>query len=98
MQDANFEDIQNDAEKPANRNIWMRGLTSILFMILFSIANSLLGILTVVQFFWMLLTGERNVALMDFGASIGRWMSQVADFQAARTEERPFPWAPWPAE
>lgn len=98
MQDAQFEDIPHEDRGHDRRGIVLRGLTSILFMILFSFANSLLGILTVVQWFWMLLSGDRNVALMDFGAAIGRWMAQVADFQAARTDERPFPWSPWPAK
>lgn len=97
MQDAEFEPIKTShTEEPMG--IWMRGLTSILFMILFSIAQSLLGVLTLVQWFWMLISGDRNVALQDFGAAIGRWMGQVAAFQAADTDERPFPWADWPAK
>lgn len=101
MQDAPYEHMPHEdpqQERGESGSIWMRGLTSILFMILLNVANSLLGVLTVIQFFWMLITSERNLALKDFGASIGRWMGEVAAFQAAETDERPFPWAPWPAK
>ena len=98
MQDAQFDTFPA-TEKPApERRIWTRGLVMLAFVIMFAIAESLLAVLALVQFLWMLLTGDRNRALTDFGAALGRWMSQVASFQAAETEERPFPWAPWPSQ
>jgi hypothetical protein len=51
-----------------------------------------------VQVGWLLVTGGRNVHLAAFGASLSAWASQVVRFVSCASEERPFPWAPWPKE
>ncbi len=75
-------------------NIWMRGLFMLIFALFFALAETLLGVLAVVQFFWILFTKERNKAIADFGQGLGRWLMQVAEFQVGTTEEKPFPWTP----
>lgn len=75
--------------------IWMRGLYMIVFAIFFAIAETVLGVLALVQFFWMLFAGERNQAIADFGQSLGLWIRRVVEFQTGASEEKPFPWAPW---
>ncbi len=75
--------------------IWMRGLYMIAFAVFFAIAETVLGILALVQFFWMLFAKERNEAIADFGASLGVWLRRVVEFQTGTSEDKPFPWAPW---
>lgn len=77
--------------------IWLRGLWMLLFAMLIALGRTLLGALTVLQFLWLLFTRERNVAIADFGASLAQWFQDVARFQVADTEEKPFPFAPWKA-
>jgi len=48
------------------RSIWIRGLLMFVFLILFGLAETLLAILTVFQFFWRVVTGQPNVAVRDF--------------------------------
>ena len=79
-------------------NIWMRGLIMIVMAILFGIAETVLFIMAVIQFFWVVFTGNKNEKLSSFGAALGRWVKQVVEFQTMETDERPFPWAPWPGE
>ena len=79
-------------------SIWMRGLIMIVMAILFAIAETVLFIMAVIQFFWVVFSGEKNTSLSEFGAALGRWLNQVADFQTMETDERPFPWAPWPGK
>lgn len=98
MQDVEFEPITSQKTEERQPNILARGIVSFVFVLLFAIAESLLAIVALVQFLWMLFTGERNQALVDFGSAMGRWMGQVARFQAAETDRRPFPWSPWPTE
>jgi len=79
-------------------NIWMRGLIMIVMAILFGIAETVLFIMAVIQFFWVVFTGEKNAKLSHFGAALGRWVKQVVEYQTMETDERPFPWAPWPGK
>ena len=65
----------------------------IVFFILFAIAETVLFVLAIIQFFWMLFnTGRRSDAIADFGKRLGTWLQEVALFQTAQSDKRPFPW------
>ena len=90
----------DDAPDPSDEDrkaLLIRAVFMILFAILLNIAGWLLGAVTVLQFLWMFFARERNARLSSFGAAIGAWMAQVAQFQSAASEEKPFPWKPWPS-
>ncbi len=78
------------------RPVWIRGAFMVFFLIAFSVAQGLVALAAVIQFLSLLIAGRRNDFLAGCGSSIGLWLNQVARFQAAESEERPFPWAPWP--
>jgi hypothetical protein len=82
--------------KRDRRPVWIRGAFMLFFLVAFSLAQTLLAVMAVIQFLSMLIAGEPNRFLADFGTSLGRWLDQVSRFQAGVTEEKPFPWAPWP--
>ena len=77
--------------------VWMRGLIMLVFIVLLSVGQSLMGLLAIIQFLWLLLSGHPNPNLRSFGRSLSKWMAQVGRFQCVDTEDRPFPWAEWPA-
>lgn len=79
------------------RSIWVRGAIMLFLIFCFGIAQSVLTAIALAQFFWMLISRERNVFLADLGYSLGPWMAETANFIAAASERRPFPWNPWPA-
>ena len=89
-------DHDHTTERPAARGTLMRGLYMLAFILLFALAETVLTIIAVLQFLWLLFTGHRNDALRDFGASLSIWMGDVARFQACDTDEKPFPWDRWP--
>jgi hypothetical protein len=91
---------ENRAELATHRtsNVWKRGIIMLLFLFCFGIAQWVLYALTVVQFLWMLINGERNAFLATFGRSLGLWLAEMAWFLSGDTEERPFPWRPWPRD
>lgn len=89
-------DTQTDNTQAPERSIWVRGLLMFVFLILFGLAESLLAILTVFQFFWRVITGQPNIAVRDFGVMLGDWARQVVRFQTMETEIAPFPWGDWP--
>jgi hypothetical protein len=81
---------------PERQDVLKRGLLMLLFAIAFGIGQMVLNALTVVQFFWLLFTRERNGQIARFGASLATWLAEVARFQTCATDEKPFPWQQWP--
>ena len=78
------------------RPIWKRGLLMLLFVIAFGLAQMLLNALAIVQFVWLLVKREPNQPVAGFGMSLSKWLADVAQFLTCATDERPFPWRPWP--
>ena len=79
------------------KGIWMRGLYMIILGLMFALAETILCVVAVVQFFWMLFTKNKNQLLAEFGQDMGKWLSDVAQFQTGATEDKPFPWKKWGA-
>lgn len=73
-----------------------RGLMMLVFAIFVALAEYVLLLVAVVQFAWMLLTGQPNEAIKSFGRSLAEWMAEAARFQSAVSEDKPFPWKSWP--
>ena len=81
----------SESEKPKG-GTWKRGLHMLIFLILFGVAESLLALGAILQFFWYLFAGRRNELIADIGRDLSVWMKDVVDFQTGNTEVRPFPW------
>ncbi len=77
------------------KGIWMRGLLMLVLAAMFALAETVLAVLALVQFLWMLFTKEKNSLLVDFGVDLGEWMAATARFQSGATEDKPFPWGKW---
>jgi len=94
-------ELQEPAQGPKKfdppKGIWMRGLMMLILALMFALAETILGVIAVVQFLWMLFTKEKNPLLRDFGGDLGEWMAAVARFQSGATDDKPFPWAKWGA-
>jgi hypothetical protein len=73
-----------------------RALIMLAFAIFTAIAENVLLLIALVQALWMLFTGAPNAWVRDFGKSLSVWIADVAKFQSVASEERPFPWKPWP--
>jgi hypothetical protein len=89
--------MDNPIPVPTERqNVLKRALFMLLFAIAFGIGQMVLNALTVVQFFWLLFTHERNDQIARFGASLATWFAEIARFQTCATDQMPFPWRQWP--
>ncbi len=88
----------DDQEATRRKGVLMRGLFMFAFLILTNIATTVLAVIAIIQFFWMLFKGERNEGLTNFGKSLGKWLHEVVRFQTVESDTKPFPWAEWPSE
>jgi Domain of unknown function (DUF4389) len=84
-------------DRSPSRATWMRGLFMFLLLLAFGAAQGVLWLLAIVQFVWMLFSGEANVNLARFGKSLSLWLAELARFVSFASEVKPFPWAPWPS-
>ena len=70
-----------------------RLLFMVLIWIMLSLSQTVLTLLTVVQFIIMLVnTGEKNQRLANFGTDLGIWMAKAARYQSAASPVKPWPW------
>jgi hypothetical protein len=85
------------AEKPTARDVWMRGLFMLILIVGFTAGQWLLNLLALVQFLWLLFARAPNEFIARFGNSLAIWLAEVGRFLTGATDEKPFPWRPWPA-
>ncbi|MCL4471355.1 MAG: DUF4389 domain-containing protein [Sulfuricella sp.] len=88
---------QHGNETSTENNIWLRGVFMILFGIFYSLAGTVLFVVAVLQFFFVLLGSAPNDRLLAFGRSLGSYVQQLVNFQSFNTEEKPFPFSDWPS-
>ena len=71
----------------------MRLVYMILIGIMISIAQTVLGVVAIVQFVIMLVSNKKpNERLAEFGLNLGIWMAKAARYQAAGSNVKPWPW------
>lgn len=78
--------------------IWMRGLYMLLFVLVYSLAELVIAALVVVQFVIVLFTGRGNENLVRLGNNLSMYVYQIFRFQTFNSEDRPYPFGPWPDE
>ena len=88
-------DTKAPDDKPSTRDVWMRGLFMLLFMIAFGFGVWVLNFIAIVQFIWLLFSHEHNQLIARFGNSFW-WLAEVGRFLTCATEDKPFPWRLWP--
>jgi succinate-acetate transporter protein len=87
------DDDRSDISVEDYENIWLRLLHMVIIAVLMSMASSLLGIMTVVQFLIMVFNNrEPNEQLAEMGTTMGVWMAKAARYQMAASEVKPWPW------
>ena len=87
-------DIKENAK---NVDVWTRGLFILIYGVIFYFLFGLIWLVVIFQFFMKLITTELNKPLLDFSDSLNRYVSQILLYITFKSEERPFPFSPWPA-
>ena len=85
-------------EAQAQRKLWVRALLMLLMAAAFQLSAWVLFFVAVLQLIIRAAAGHPNARLQSAGFSIGRYLSQIAEFLSFRTEALPFPFADWPGD
>lgn len=96
--DVSTPDFNNpeQTERASGPSIWIRGLYMLLFFIITRLTEAVVGLVMLVQFILKAATGETNKNLESFGDQLSRYIYEIVQFQTFNTEDKPFPFAPWP--
>ncbi|WP_263264365.1 DUF4389 domain-containing protein [Pseudomonas sp. RIT-PI-S] len=84
--------FQPEQESIALRVIWM-----LLFLLVWQVAQLVLGAVVLVQLISRLVYAAPNAGLMNFGDSLSRYLAQIGRFGCFHSEQKPWPFADWPA-
>lgn len=76
---------------------WTRGLFMVLFAILYSIAEIVVGAVAVFQFVATLLTGRSNDRLVHLGEDLSSYIYHCLRFLTYASDDRPYPFSSWPS-
>ena len=78
---AKMETIDSHPQEPATNagksDVWKRGLIMLVFIFLFGVGQSILYLIAVIQFLWLLFANEPNRFLVDFGKSLALWRTRI---------------------
>lgn len=88
----------NIKENITRRSIWLRLLFMIILSMAFSLAELVSFAVIAFQFIASLFTGETNDQLSRFGRNLARYLQQITVYMTFASEEKPFPFTPWPDE
>lgn len=87
----------NDTKSEAQyESILLRVLWMLVFVLVWQVAQFLLGALVLVQLIYRLIYGAPNAGLMNFGDSLSQFLAQIGRFGSFHTEQKPWPFADWP--
>ena len=90
--------MNNMKENAKNVDTWIRGLFVIVFGVIFYVLYIVIWLLVVLQFLTKVLTGELNRNLSDVSRNLTNFASQILLYITFQSEERPFPFSPWPED
>ena len=87
----------NDGPQGTWQSRLIRGLVVLLFLVISRIASALLVLVAVFQFFSTLICKRANGRLKSFGACLGGYLKQIADFVSYNVDRKPWPFSGWPS-
>lgn len=85
-------------ENVTRRSIWLRLVFMIVLGVAFNVAELITFAVVAFQFLASLFTGHPNDHLARFGRNLARYLQQIIVYMTFATEEKPFPFSPWPDE
>ncbi|MEE1866608.1 DUF4389 domain-containing protein [Pseudomonas auratipiscis] len=87
----------NESPNQSQReSIILRVLWMLVFLVVWQLAELLLGGLVLVQLIYRLIYGAPSASLMNFGDSLSQFLAQIGRFGSFHSDQKPWPFADWP--
>lgn len=86
----------NESKFKQHESVLLRIVWMLVFLVVWYLANLVLGVVVVVQLGYRLFYGAPSGSLMSFGDSLSQFMAQIGRFGTFHTEQKPWPFADWP--
>ena len=71
----------------------IRGLQMLLFGLLTNLCLTVVSFLAFFQFFWLLITKEKNLFIAELESGFRKWFGQAIQFMLVASDYKPFPWS-----
>jgi len=99
VEDPDAEDPGSFDDNIRSKATWLRLLFMFIMAALFSIGVTVGCVIVLLQFFWVLFTGETKREFSAVGRQLGEYSKEIALYMTFNTEERPFPFdRDWPSD
>jgi hypothetical protein len=79
-----------------NESIWVRLVYMVVLAIGYGVAEAVVLVVAIFQFFAALTTAQINRSLHKFSANLVVYVYQIIQFETFNTEKKPFPFSAWP--
>ena len=83
-------------QRLTSQDIWTRALYMVLFFVAYLIAEFIITVLAIFQFFTILITRKANEPLLKLGNNLSQYVYEIFRFLTFNSEEHPFPFGAWP--
>lgn len=87
--------MQSWLNKESTRKTLIRGLYMLLFWLILTMVSYVLGILVMVQFFFVLVTRKPNSQLLMVSDLVGQYIRYILAFLTFHQEQLPYPFGQW---
>ncbi|MHC5129746.1 DUF4389 domain-containing protein [Pseudomonas glycinis] len=88
----------NDSKSETQyESILLRVLWMIVYLLVWQVAQFILGAVVLVQLIYRLIYGAPSASLMNFGDSLSQFLAQIGRFGTFHSDQKPWPFADWPA-
>lgn len=82
---------QLERESMGLRILWM-----LVFVVVWQLAEILLGAVVLLQLGYRIFYGAPSAALLGFGDSLSQYLAQIGRFGTFNSDDKPWPFADWP--
>ncbi|MCY1277231.1 hypothetical protein D9M68_306550 [compost metagenome] len=84
------------ADRQEKESLVLRVLWMLLFVLVWQVAELILGAVVVLQLIYRIVYGAPSGSLMGFGDSLSQYLAQIGRFGTFHSDEKPWPFADWP--
>ena len=86
---------ENEVKSSEEDNKWVRFGYMLLFLVFYSLAEVIVGVIVFVQFVLVLFTNTPNEALKEFGQELGIYVKEIIGYVTYHHDRKVYPFEVW---